>query len=48
MSKKMIGAALGFMLLPGLAAADECGEVSITEMNWASSAVITEIAKFIM
>ena len=26
----------------------ECGEVSITEMNWASSQIITEIAKFLM
>ena len=25
-----------------------CGEVTITEMNWASSAIITEIAKFLM
>ena len=26
----------------------ECGEVSITEMNWASSQIITEVAKFLM
>ena len=26
----------------------ECGEVSITEMNWASAAVVTNVAKFIM
>ena len=25
-----------------------CGDVTITEMNWASSAIITEIAKFLM
>ena len=46
--KKLIGATFGLMLAPGLAAADDCGEVTITEMNWASSAIITEIAKFIM
>ncbi|UWQ21490.1 ABC transporter substrate-binding protein [Jannaschia sp. W003] len=28
--------------------AGECGEVSITEMNWASSAVVTAVAKFLM
>ncbi|MFY0597139.1 MAG: ABC transporter substrate-binding protein [Cognatishimia sp.] len=49
MSKKLLGAAaFGVMMMPGVAMADECGEVSITEMNWASSAIITEIAKFIM
>ncbi|MBS29089.1 MAG: glycine/betaine ABC transporter substrate-binding protein [Alphaproteobacteria bacterium] len=26
----------------------ECGEVSITEMNWASASVVTNVAKFIM
>ena len=26
----------------------ECGEVSMTEMNWASSAVVTSVAKFLM
>ena len=30
------------------AAHEKCGEVSITEMNWASSQVITEISKFLM
>ncbi|MBW7471342.1 ABC transporter substrate-binding protein [Marinobacter sp. M216] len=33
---------------PGLAQANECGEVSITEMNWASASVVTNVAKFIM
>lgn len=28
--------------------ANPCGEVSITEMNWASSAVVTGVAKFLM
>ncbi|ONF43469.1 glycine/betaine ABC transporter substrate-binding protein [Marinobacter lutaoensis] len=35
-------------VLPGLAQADDCGEVSITEMNWASASVVTNVAKFIM
>lgn len=26
----------------------ECGDVSITEMNWASSQIITEVSKFLM
>lgn len=26
----------------------ECGEVTITEMNWASSAVVTHVSKFLM
>lgn len=30
------------------AAAADCGEVSITEMDWASSAVVTYVAKFLM
>ncbi len=28
--------------------AHACGEVSITEMNWASSAIVTSVAKFLM
>ena len=48
MKMRLMGTALGLVMLPGLAAAEDCGEVTITEMNWASSAVITEVAKFIM
>lgn len=48
MRKYMIGAAVAAVMTPGIAAADSCGEVTITEMNWASSAVITSIAKFLM
>ncbi|AOY89773.1 glycine/betaine ABC transporter substrate-binding protein [Marinobacter salinus] len=33
---------------PAIAQADECGQVSITEMNWASASVVTNVAKFIM
>lgn len=35
----------------GVSATDahaDCGEVSITEMNWASASVVTNVAKFIM
>lgn len=46
--KKMIGAAFGLMMVPGLAAAEDCGDVSITEMNWASAAIVTNVAKFIL
>ncbi len=31
-----------------IANAKDCGEVTITEMNWASSQVITEVSKFLM
>lgn len=49
MRKKGIGiigaiAAMSF----GASSAHACGEVSITEMNWASSQVVTAVAKFIM
>lgn len=46
--KKLASAALlCAATLPGLAQAD-CGEVSITEMNWASASIVTNVAKFIM
>lgn len=35
------------LAIPSTASAD-CGEVSITEMNWASSQIITEVSKFLM
>jgi len=47
MRKSVIGLAAGVLALPTVAAA-ECGEVSITEMNWASASVVTTVAKFIM
>lgn len=47
MRNYFIGAAFAAAMAPGMAAAD-CGDVSITEMNWASSAVVTEVAKFLM
>jgi glycine betaine/proline transport system substrate-binding protein len=49
MKKTLTAAALltSAAFAPGAALAD-CGEVSITEMDWASSAVVTQIAKFLM
>lgn len=35
-------------LATGSAQAQECGEVTITEMDWASAAVVTAVAKFLM
>ena len=40
-----IGVAAGVMMS---SSASACGEVTITEMNWASSQVITAVSKFIM
>ena len=40
-------ALLGIALLP-LKTAAACGNVSITEMNWASSQIITEVSKFLL
>lgn len=49
-SKMMTGFAAGavMMMASATAARAECGEVSITEMNWASSQIITEVSKFLM
>jgi len=47
MRKLVISAALAASAAASPALAD-CGEVSITEMNWASSQVVTAVAKFIM
>jgi len=44
----LVGVASSVALsFPGTAYAD-CGKVSITEMNWASSQIITEVSKFLM
>lgn len=40
-------AILGAFMLPAAAKA-ECGVVSITEMNWASASVVTNVAAFLM
>ena len=48
MKNTVLGLALCLAtILPGTARAD-CGEVSITEMNWASAQVVTAVASFIM
>ena len=49
-TKLTTGLAAGaLMSIAGAAsAAAECGEISITEMNWASSQIITEVSKFLM
>lgn len=48
MRKIMSAALMCAAAAPGLAQADECGQVSITEMNWASASVVTNVAKFVM
>ncbi len=50
MTKKLLSV-LGtgiFLLALSNPAKAACGEVSITEMNWASSQIITEVSKFLM
>jgi glycine betaine/proline transport system substrate-binding protein len=43
------GAILAAALAPGAAlAADDCGEVSIAEMNWASAKIDVAVAKFLL
>lgn len=45
MKKLIASAVLSMAAVPAFA---DCGEVSITEMNWASSSVVTNVAKFLM
>ena len=40
----VVGAACGIAMMASGANAASCGKVSITEMNWASSQIITEVA----
>jgi len=47
MKRLLIGLAASAVMAPAAANA-ECGEVSITEMNWASASVVTNVTKFIM
>jgi len=42
------GAAVAALLSTGSAAYAECGTVSVTEMNWPSSQIITHVSKFLM
>ncbi len=41
-------AAAAMLTAAGPSYAADCGEVSITEMNWASSQIITEVSKFLL
>ena len=47
MKKLLAGTALSLLAAPAFAQDDSC-EVSITQMNWASAAVVTNVASFIM
>ena len=42
------GAAIAALMTSASAAHAECGDVTITEMNWASSAVVTAVSSFLM
>ncbi len=48
MKRYICGAVLAAALTPTAGIAADCGEVSITEMNWASAAVVTSVSKFLM
>ena len=48
MKKYLIGAAFAAMTTFGATSAQACGKVSITEMDWASSQVVTAVATFLM
>lgn len=48
MKKFASAALLCAALTPAISQASDCGDLSITEMNWASASVVTSIAKFIM
>lgn len=47
-SARLIGGALSGLVLSVSAAQADCGKVTISEMNWASSAIITAVASFLM
>lgn len=50
-SLKLAAVAVAMTATAGVTASDaraDCGDVSITEMNWASASVVTTVAKFIM
>ncbi|MCL3883940.1 ABC transporter substrate-binding protein [Marivita sp. GX14005] len=48
MKRYLLGTAL-VLALPGAAmAADECGEVSMAEMNWASAKIVVAVSEFLL
>ncbi len=49
MKSLIIGAAFAALAAPSAALAQEqCGEVTITQMNWDSAAIVTSVSKFLM
>ena len=48
MKRIAFASALALGAAGAASAAADCGEVSITEMDWASSAVVTYVSKFLM
>ncbi len=47
-SKLLAGLAAGASFAAASSAHADCGDISITEMNWASSQIITEVSKFLL
>ncbi|MEO9904069.1 ABC transporter substrate-binding protein [Nisaea sp.] len=43
-----VGAVVATAMTSATTASADCGKVSITEMNWASSQIITEVSKFLL
>jgi glycine betaine/proline transport system substrate-binding protein len=48
MKKLTLSCALATGLSAGAAQAQDCGEVSITEMDWGSAIIVTQVAKFLL
>lgn len=48
MKKLTLTTALCAFMAPGIALAQDCGEVSVAEMNWASASIISKITEFLM
>jgi glycine betaine/proline transport system substrate-binding protein len=46
MKKALMAAALSVMAAPAFA--QDCGEVSVAEMNWASASIISKVTEFLM
>jgi glycine betaine/proline transport system substrate-binding protein len=49
MSRYILSAALAALTIPGAALANEdCGEITIAEMNWASAGVVVAVSNFLL
>ena len=48
MNRILTATALTLLAAPAFAQDSDCGEVTITEMNWASASVVTNVANFIL